>query len=77
MKLQIESTEKIVTLDGVSMRLWEGTTESGVPVVAFVARVAVPENRPQEEYRIFETELRQLRKPSPELAGGFDARMVS
>lgn len=41
MKLQIESTDKITEMDGVPVRVWQGTTESGVPCVVFVHRIAV------------------------------------
>lgn len=75
MKITIESTEKIVTLEmwqdarGVSIqaRVWEGTTESGVPVHCFLTRIAptvpdTPENR--AKFAEFERELKEQRKPS-------------
>jgi hypothetical protein len=74
MKITIESTTKLVTLNGVPARLWEGTTSSGIPVVAFVTRVAVPEGQPTEQ---FELELKEQKSPTPELAGAFDARLLS
>src|SRR5438552_2385969 len=44
-KLNIESTTKIVTLlvDGkeISARVWEGHTAAGIPVHCFITRVAV------------------------------------
>jgi hypothetical protein len=76
MRMQIESTDKIVTFNGIPMRCWEGATEAGVPVVAFIARVAVPEGRKADDYVTFQRELKETRKPTPELAGAFDARMV-
>lgn len=42
MKIIIESTEKLVTINGVPARVWEGHTESGIPVHAFVTRIAAP-----------------------------------
>jgi hypothetical protein len=72
-KLQIESTDKVVTLNGVPARLWEGMTPSGIPVVAFITRVAVPDGHPTEQ---FERELQEHAPPKPELAGAFDARLI-
>jgi len=43
MRIRLESTSKIVSLriDGVDVpaRMWQGTTESGIPVHAFVTRI--------------------------------------
>lgn len=41
MKITIESTEQIVTLNGVPARVWEGTSAGGVRVHAFITRIAV------------------------------------
>jgi hypothetical protein len=41
MKMQIESTTKIVTFNGLPARVWEGKTAKGVPVIVFVTSVAV------------------------------------
>lgn len=64
MKLTIESTSHIVTLNGVPARVWEGVTESGVHVHCYVTRVAVKADQPTEE---FERELQKHRVPSPEV----------
>ena len=40
-KLQIESTSKVVEFNGVPARIWEGHTESGIPVHCFITRIAV------------------------------------
>ena len=79
MKITIESTDKITSLEirdgshGISMpaRIWEGHTESGVPVHCFITRIAPtvddkPENA--EQFRQFERELKEQRKPSAEIA---------
>lgn len=63
----------MVTLNGLPARLWEGTTESGVPVVVFVTRVAVPEGQPMGQ---FEEELKEQSTPRPKLAGAFDSRLI-
>jgi hypothetical protein len=40
-RIQIEPTEKMVEVDGVPCRVWNGVTEKGVQVFLFVHRVAV------------------------------------
>lgn len=73
MRLQIESTEKIVILkiDGASIpaRVWQGETESGIPVHCFITRVAVREDAPAEELEHFERELQEQAKPRADVAG--------
>lgn len=67
MKITIESTSKIVELNGVSARIWEGETDSGIPVHAYITRLAVQEGQPASNYRQFENELKETRKPSPDI----------
>ena len=67
MKITIESTSKIIHLDGLPARVWEGETESGIRIHCFVTRVAVKEGQPSETYKQFEEELKEQRKPSPEV----------
>jgi len=64
MKIQIESTTKIVTLNGIPARIWEGKTESGISVHCYVTRVAVKNNADCSE---FEKELQEHQPPSPEI----------
>lgn len=64
MKINVESTEKIVELNGIPTRVWEGRTESGIPIHCFIARVAVHRN---EDCSQFEKELKEQRAPSPEI----------
>ena len=70
MKVTIENTSKIVTLNGVPARCWEGKTESGIPVTMFVTRIMV-DNKKVEHLRSamidFEKELQQVAAPSAEL----------
>ena len=46
MKVTLENTDKIVTLEvngaSVPARVWQGETENGIPVHAFITRI-VPE----------------------------------
>lgn len=61
----MESTTKIVSLDGVPARVWEGTTDQGVSVHVFVTRLSVPDDQDASQ---FEAELEQHRAPSSGVA---------
>lgn len=65
MKATLKSTTKIVELNGVPARVWEGKTKSGIPVHAFVTRVAVDR---EEDTSQFEQELEEHNPPSPEVS---------
>jgi hypothetical protein len=66
-KITIESTSKIVELQGhlctVPARVWEGTSERGVKVVAFITRITPGEATP-EQCAEFEADLQETRVPS-------------
>ncbi len=64
MRLAAESTTKLVTMNGMAMRIWEAETERGVPCHLYVALVAVPEDRDQSQ---FDAELLASRAPSAEV----------
>ena len=74
MKITIESTSHITTLNGVPARIWEGVTETGVRVHCYVTRIAVPNDHPAEQER-FARELQEHKAPSPEVAA-IPLRMV-
>lgn len=40
MKITIESTDTLTQIDGVDVRLWEGTAQDGTPCKVFVHRIA-------------------------------------
>ena len=67
MKVTIESTTKIVRLNGVEARIWEGQTDGGIRVHAYVTRVAVAAEEAPSVFRQFEAELRECRPPSAEV----------
>jgi hypothetical protein len=60
MRIVLESTPQLVELDGVAVRVWEGRTERGVRVTAFVARLAVDA---EANLTVFERELRETEPP--------------
>jgi len=69
MKIEIESTSKIVYLNekslrGIPARIWEGKTESGIPVHCYVTRIAVAKDADVSE---FERELQEHKPPSAEI----------
>jgi len=63
-KITLESTTKIVEVNGVPCRMWEGHTESGIAVHAFITRIAVHKNADASQ---FERELQECRPPSPDV----------
>ena len=64
MTMTISSTTKVVTLDGVQCRVWEGQTERGIPIHCFIPRVAVKNGLDASQ---FEEELNEHRTPSAEV----------
>jgi hypothetical protein len=69
MNVTLESTTKIVELvvDGktVPARIWEGETDTGIPVHAYITRIAVA---PDHDASQFERELRRTHsEPSPSI----------
>lgn len=60
MRLMIESTDEITTIDGVPVRLWEGTTEDGTPCKVLVHRIAVDRAENCEQ---FDRELSEQLQP--------------
>jgi hypothetical protein len=64
MKIEIESTTKIVTLNGVPARIWEGKTANGTPVHCYVTRIAVSGDADASE---LERELLEQRPPTLEI----------
>lgn len=65
MKIEIESTTKIVHLNGVPARIWEGKTASGIKVHCYITRIAVADGQDTGE---FDRELQEHRAPSTEIA---------
>lgn len=70
MRITLENTKKIVEIQlgqsgFVPARIWEGHTESGIPVHCYITRVAVARDK---DHTQFEAELAECRDPSPEVA---------
>lgn len=73
MRATIESTDYIVTVNGVPARVWEGRTEAGVPFFACITRVAVHK---AEDNSQFERELQEHKPHRDESRVVFPLRMV-
>jgi hypothetical protein len=65
MKITIESTNKVVKLNGVPAQIWEGETDSGIKVHCFITRIAIDKNEVRTDE--FERELQETRTPTVEI----------
>ena len=77
MKMTIESTRRFVEVregDGgpVKCRIWEGQSESGIPVVVLIPRIAVKSGNDTGD---FDRELAECKEPSAD-AAAIPARMI-
>lgn len=61
MKVTLESTTKVVSIDGQATRVWEGQTESGIAVIAMVAIIGAKNEQARSK---FSHELSVHKKPS-------------
>lgn len=62
MKATMESTSKLITLNGLQLRVWEGTSEHGVQFVALVNQCAALSDVAQNQLI---KELMQTKEPAP------------
>ena len=65
MKITIESTGEMVTLNGVPARIWAGRTDAGVPVSCFINHIS-PQTHDPAVQASFEAELSVRETPRPE-----------
>lgn len=75
MKVTLEPTDKVVTLEGVEARVWQGVTDTGTPVHAYITRIAVPVDDPEECARFARELGAEKSAPRPEVAA-IPLRMV-
>jgi len=61
MQIAMTATEHVTEINGVPVRLWEGTTENGVACKVFVHRLAVHND---DDATQFEQELAEQMPPS-------------
>lgn len=60
MEIMIKATDKIIKMDGVMARLWEGVTERGIPCKVLVHRIAVEDSQDTNQ---FDQELHECLPP--------------
>jgi hypothetical protein len=73
-KVTLESTERTVSINGVPARIWQGASESGTPVYAFITRIAVREDAGPAALAEFQAELEEHTPPTAEVES-WPARM--
>lgn len=73
MRVELESTTRIVELNGVPARVWQGKTARGVACHAYITRIAVEKELDASE---FEAELQEHAPLRPEIDRVLDPRMV-
>lgn len=74
MKITLTPTGTIDTVEGIGQaRIWEGTTEGGVPVKAWIITIQ-PQTHDPEATAIFERELKEV--PLSRHLTSFDLRMA-
>lgn len=74
MIVHLHNTTKIVAINGVPARVWEGHTERGVPVIAFITRIRIAVER-EADLAEFEAELQEMTPPSADVQA-WPARML-
>lgn len=63
MRITIIPTDKVQYVDGRACRIWQGVSESGVPVLAWVAVIS-PQTHDEEARATFTSELAALPAPT-------------
>jgi hypothetical protein len=65
MKMTLEPTPAFfLTDEGYPMRCWQGHTDAGTPVIAFIAAVGVPEDAGEEHHAALRRELVSIPDPT-------------
>lgn len=74
MKLTIEATATVDTVGGkIPARIWTGTTESGIPIKAWIALIQ-PQTHDETALAEFAREMKEV--PASRELVSFDIRMV-
>lgn len=73
MKLTLEPTDRVETVQDTPCRVWSGTTDTGTPVLAWIPTVQ-PQTHDPDELAAFEAALREM--PYRRELVSFDLRMV-
>jgi hypothetical protein len=70
MKVTLESTSEFARVDGLPVRIWKGTTESGISCIAMITAVGCEADEPRQaeleaELVAIETSDREIRHLGP------------
>ena len=63
MTATMHPTDKVIEFNGVPARIWEGTTDQGTPIMAFITRVT-PGECTQAQADEFREALQEVKAPS-------------
>jgi hypothetical protein len=74
MKLTLEPTDRFETINGQPHRIWKGTTDGNIPVLAYIRAVS-PQTHDPEANALFDRELKALPPGRRELVS-FDLRLA-
>lgn len=75
MKIEIEATWHFENINGQPCRLWRGTSDTGIPVVAFVAMIRTDiEHASESQVAELDRELRAVKNERHLVS--FDNRLV-
>jgi hypothetical protein len=69
MEITIKNTTKIVRLNGVPARIWEGQTSTGIRVHCFITRISIDKDESPENIIQFTRELLEQEAPSKAIEG--------
>lgn len=64
MKITLESTDQMATINGVPVRLWQGKSDQGIGVVCLITRV-VPLAHEEADLAAFNRDLLECAPPVP------------
>lgn len=81
MEIMLKSTNRIVEIEPqsaanarpIKARIWEGETDSGIPVICVITRIAVPEGHDQTQFR---ADLEENEPPTAAAVKAFPLRML-
>ena len=62
MKITIHSTSKVITLNGLPARIWEGMTDKGIKIHCYVAMVGI--DKDEDRVEEFKRDLLEQEAPS-------------
>lgn len=64
MKITIESTTKVIFINNIATRIWEGETEDGTKIHCYISQIAANEN---VNVAKFYNDISNSKTPSPEV----------